>query len=1800
MDNFDEINENNLEEIIKVSLKDIYKLYTEKQLNESIFSQKLEKIVTSFLLNISIKPLNDNNDAIYELGNVNIFLPLFEIFYELQKDINHDYSKSFELLLKLLEVILSQKHYWFLTQKNKFIYIISLFFEKFNDYLFQNEKFVEYIAKINFKDLDKVQDDRVIIEDYCKFILFNYRIYQKFTKDIQNKYIKEINIYIQNKNISYHIEFDKILLNSEEQTNGQNLKFSRYLIKGYIIGQNLENQFLPLQYCLIKNNIKLLIEIISIYNEIFSIFPLSEYENRKNTFYYFIDSNYFNKVISLLKNPNLTLKFKIIELLFNLTFNFEQRGSKSKDLVFIQKKNGKENKITKDDCYEIIKYIKNKNKDIEREFEIDTQDGADKLQIHTQTENFFEILKTLLNAFLNLSLNKLEKSEYSYVDEFFCENNYKEIINNIHLSIINYEKGKKNFFEETKYAKKNGIQIPNIFNFEKNEIRRELIRILRSITFINQEKFFEYFDQVYFKKFTECKFVILRILFDYSSSSNLKLLTKSLFYFISSFALKHFSKHFLDNMKLIEDFIYDYIKYFNNGTYDLKPEYEENFKKYMEKNKTIMDKLQLDKDGIYTYNSLLEVIMKTIEDGKGKKFLDQIENSIYGEKGLILIKSLINIICYPIQESKNDKFEESFKYFQDKFLFICISASLIREEHSTEINKHFLNLISTLLGIIIIYLKNEKTFYKKTLIFILRILQIFKVAKKNYKNKHFFISILMESNFKNHPISKIWTKIINYYNKKKDCSNLYYENDGEEIQDPSIVIEEIAMKGTLENLSSLLSKDSNFVNFIYTFQFDYDNINEANNPNLILKNYDYEEEIANNESNNIMTEEESNFDVFTSKINSRKIFEFIHILLRKKGYTRIKKKLFSWNGFYSDLNLFLNPNEKLKFKLSNHLTKDFTIQIIKPIVDFYNYHPSFSKFNIENIFKNDFNSIYNINTQIFEKDNFENYFKEEIFEYKFNEIKVYKCYLMKTIKKCFVIILVSLIDKNIYIFHIPNKENKFDLKSKLFNQINKDYISKFNISNIKFIIKKCINYNDRGLEIFIHYNKSYLIIFQDEEERIHFLNLLQNENPKFQEIKELGIINPSYLEKQYYSLNSIVSSFQKRKISSFEFLMWLNMYSNRSYNNILEYPVFPWIISNYKVLEEENKKLNEDNLELRDLTKPMGMLEISERGRIRKEQYLNIFFESYNLNRNETFNLDETLFNNNITDLEEIPHIFGSHYSNPAYVSHYNIRLFPFTFTSIQIQETGFDIADRLFINIDKSYTNCCTEKSDIRELIPEFYCLPEIFININNLQMGKLQKPTKNSMQITTYEIIKELNHIKDNNVYVDNVLLPYWCHNNQFKCTYIFRKYLEKNENLNYWIDLIFGVNQSGIGAFENYNIFMPYCYINPIKEKIKNKKLSEDYISYLDALIELGVNPIQVLKEKCVKQDDVKSKQVELNNNNFELFKEKDNLDILFYKIIGNFLFCFFGNFELNKFTIDNEKNIINGNMILKVNNKEEYSKENIQIIYNESLTCIILLRKEKETFDILSLNNNTITVIYNNNCDYLRSFDNSPFSYLVSDNVNNLIYCGTKKGTIFIYQIRKIDEKNFEIDCQYILKNHTNQILSINYNNYLNLFADTSSDGFINLYKMPKGELIRIYKKEDYIFDSVYLSESYLGCLCLYSKNKNEFVSFSLNGSFIHNYKEEINNIIDSPLIISDIYFCNYLCYLQKKRSDICLIIKTLPFFEQKNKIQINEGIKIDNCKIIYDKEDKVIYIIEKNKIIKKIRNLFAKIEKKFLI
>ena len=142
----------------------------------------------------------------------------------------------------------------------------------------------------------------------------------------------------------------------------------------------------------------------------------------------------------------------------------------------------------------------------------------------------------------------------------------------------------------------------------------------------------------------------------------------------------------------------------------------------------------------------------------------------------------------------------------------------------------------------------------------------------------------------------------------------------------------------------------------------------------------------------------------------------------------------------------------------------------------------------------------------------------------------------------------------------------------------------------------------------------------------------------------------------------------------------------------------------------------------------------------------------------------------NPLEINQRPYFYGSHYSNPFYVCHYLMRIFPFSQSLIELQGDKFDNPDRLFFSLNQTFINCITQKVDLRELTPEFFYLPEIFNNINQLDFieGKKEKYP---------------------NFHFD-VELPKWSNNKAYKVTTLMRNLLEKNDcKINKWIDLIWG---------------------------------------------------------------------------------------------------------------------------------------------------------------------------------------------------------------------------------------------------------------------------------------------------------------------------------------------------------------------------------------------------------------------------
>ena len=79
--------------------------------------------------------------------------------------------------------------------------------------------------------------------------------------------------------------------------------------------------------------------------------------------------------------------------------------------------------------------------------------------------------------------------------------------------------------------------------------------------------------------------------------------------------------------------------------------------------------------------------------------------------------------------------------------------------------------------------------------------------------------------------------------------------------------------------------------------------------------------------------------------------------------------------------------------------------------------------------------------------------------------------------------------------------------------------------------------------------------------------------------------------RQLYRASNMTQKWQRREISNFEYLMFLNTIAGRTYNDLNQYPVFPWVITNYTDAEIDLTSPNN----YRDLSKPVGALNPSRR-----------------------------------------------------------------------------------------------------------------------------------------------------------------------------------------------------------------------------------------------------------------------------------------------------------------------------------------------------------------------------------------------------------------------------------------------------------------------------------------------------------------------------------------------------------------------------------------------------------------------------
>ncbi|XP_021112591.1 neurobeachin-like protein 2 isoform X1 [Heterocephalus glaber] len=321
--------------------------------------------------------------------------------------------------------------------------------------------------------------------------------------------------------------------------------------------------------------------------------------------------------------------------------------------------------------------------------------------------------------------------------------------------------------------------------------------------------------------------------------------------------------------------------------------------------------------------------------------------------------------------------------------------------------------------------------------------------------------------------------------------------------------------------------------------------------------------------------------------------------------------------------------------------------------------------------------------------------------------------------------------------------------------------------------------------------------------------------------------------------SGLTQKWVQREISNFEYLMQLNTIAGRTYNDLSQYPVFPWVLQDYvsPTLDLSNPAV------FRDLSKPIGVV---------NPKHAQLVREKYESFEDPAGTIDKFHY--------------GTHYSNAAGVMHYLIRVEPFTSLHVQLQSGRFDCSDRQFHSVAAAWQARLESPADVKELIPEFFYFPDFLENQNGFDLGCLQLTNEK----------------------VGNVVLPPWASSPE-DFIQQHRRALESEHvsaHLHEWIDLIFGYKQRGPAAEEALNVFYYCTYegavdLDHVADERERKAL-EGIIS------NFGQTPCQLLKEPHPPRllaEEAAQRLARLDTNSPSLFQHLDQLKAFFAEVVSD---------------------------------------------------------------------------------------------------------------------------------------------------------------------------------------------------------------------------------------------------------------------------------------------------------------------------
>ena len=751
--------------------------------------------------------------------------------------------------------------------------------------------------------------------------------------------------------------------------------------------------------------------------------------------------------------------------------------------------------------------------------------------------------------------------------------------------------------------------------------------------------------------------------------------------------------------------------------------------------------------------------------------------------------------------------------------------------------------------------------------------------------------------------------------------------------------------------------------------------------------------------------------------------------------------------------------------------------------------------------------------------------------------------------------------KNFFIFQNCEIKNGIDYIFSTDDILNKEKKIIIFFEDIKEIFQRRFLLMKQAIEIFLKNGKSYFFNLFKTSNYIKFKEIIQQKELS----KKLIEISYEFKNKEYYK------EFMKKNLTTYEYLLYLNKYSSRTYNDTNQYYILPWILKDYKLMN-----IITDNL--RNFDYP-----ISLQSDMKRENAMSKFEEEENL--------------------QDFKSHLGTHYSTSSYVFYYLMRNSPFTENLIKLQGYQQENTNRMFSSLYETQ-NILSNSIDNRELIPEFFEKIEQFINLNCVNFGKKQnaKQVDNLLLFDSYE---------NNEKYLTNIVDFIIVHR-----ALINNKEI-KNEILN-WVNIIFGSRQYPTKEIkECCNIYSIYCYENyfnlekkleECKKELNNneEKIISIIKSQKNCIINFGQCPVQIFKDE---HQDFKKEEIQTENiikNKKIINEEKIDFNVLHFEVFNKSTIIFISSSEkknetnnrekeliiYNNFLLENKKKKDNfigleNNQEININEEADNNINNGNTIYLDSFKYSLIHLKE-EIF-LIGKNSNNFLLLYNSG-KIKKDFKKFQRIYL-EDYVNSLckiteetILIGLNSGKI-LYSKIYLNNNSYCLETINSFYAHLKPINIIEL--HLDLIITSGLDNYVYIRKKYDFEVLSCIKIDinNYIKLIKISNLNFIYMLC-FDKDIKKFkmLGYTLNGiKFIESY---LVGMVTSNFEINEKGNI-IVCYFDYNNKVYEFAILKGSDLSKKNTIKINDLIvnykneDIINFKIL--KEINRIIILTKQKI-----------------